>query len=72
MSDIRDVVTAIHEADSRRSSLETHMSQVEDGRAGDVVLAIGLAAEAICAQLASLTTRLDYLLGAGRQERRGA
>lgn len=62
MSDYRDVVAARQIARAERSACESYGASIDDGRIGDVALALTLATCAICAELRALGTTLEYII----------
>lgn len=62
MSDYRDVMHARSAADVAVSNAGSYGGAIEDGRTGDVSLALMLATSAICAELRALGVTLDYVI----------
>lgn len=62
MSDYHDVVHARLAAENARLNAEAYGSAIEDGRTGDVALAVLLATSALCAEFRALGTTLDYVI----------
>lgn len=60
MTDTDVIMRARRIADAERRSVSNYGSAIEDGREGDVALAILVAASAICAELRVLSMVIDY------------